>query len=150
MQHSPAHGGADAAPGPSGVPLWANSDFLRLWGGQVISTAGSGMSRLALPLLVLALTNSPVEAGLIAAAQTVPFIVLGLPAGALLDRLNRKAVMIICDAARCLAFGSVPLVWALGHLTMAHLYAVALVEGASLVFFNIAQLAALPRVVPTS
>ncbi|HEX2036652.1 MAG TPA: MFS transporter [Chloroflexota bacterium] len=129
--------------------LWRNGDFLRLWYGQVVSSMGSGMSRLALPLLVLALTGSPVQAGLIGAAQTVPFLVLGLPAGALLDRWNRKTVMIVCDVARCLAFGSVPLAWALGGLTTAHLYLVALVHGTALVFFTIAQLAALPRVVPT-
>ena len=129
--------------------LWRNADFLRLWSGQVISTIGSGISRLALPLLVLALTGSPVQAGLIAAAQQVPFVILGLPAGALLDRWNRKTVMVSCDAARLLAFGSVPVAWGFGHLTLAHLYAVAFVHGTALVFFQIAQLAALPRVVPT-
>lgn len=128
--------------------LWRNGDFLRLWVGQVISTVGSGISRLALPLLVLALTGSAVQAGLIGAAQTLPFLVLGLPAGALLDRWNRRTVMIVCDFARCLAFGSVPLAYALGHLTAAHLYAVAFVHGSALAFFSIAQLAALPRVVP--
>jgi MFS family permease len=129
-------------------PLWRNGDFLRLWYGQVVSTVGSGVSRLALPLVVLALTGSPLQAGLIGAAQTVPFVVLGLPAGALLDRWNRKQVMIVCDVARFLAFGSVPLAWALGWLTLAHLYAVAIVQGTALAFFSIAQLAALPRVVP--
>ncbi len=128
--------------------MWRNGDFLRLWYGQVISTIGSGVSRLALPLLVLTLTASPVQAGLIGAAQTAPFVILGLPAGALLDRWNRQRVMIVCDGARCLAFGSIPLAWALDHLTIPHLYAVALVHGSTQAFFNIAQLAALPRVVP--
>src|SRR5262245_48151212 len=131
-----------------GPPLWRNGDFVRLWVGQVVSTVGSGVSRLALPLLVLALTGSPVQAGLIGAAQSVPFIILGLPAGALLDRLNRKRVMIVCDVARFLAFGSVPLALALGRLGTAHLYVVALIQGSALAFFSIAQLAALPRVVP--
>ena len=130
------------------MSLWRNADFLRLWAGQVISTIGSGISRLALPLLVLALTGSAVQAGLIGAAQQIPFVILGLPAGALLDRWNRKVVMLACDAARLLAFGSVPLAWAFGSLTLPHLYAVALIHGTALVFFNIAQLAALPRVVP--
>lgn len=129
-------------------PLWANSEFVRLWGAQVISSAGSGISRLALPLLVLSLTNSPAQAGLIAAAQSVPFIVLGLPAGALLDRWNRKVVMVICEITRFLAYASVPLAWMFGVLTTGHLYAVALVQGIAVVFFSIAQLAALPRVVP--
>ncbi|CAA9220070.1 MAG: hypothetical protein AVDCRST_MAG77-428 [uncultured Chloroflexi bacterium] len=149
--------GEPKEPGEPGEPgeaegrersLLRNGDFLRLWLGQVLSSAGSGVSRLALPLLVLALTGSPAQAGLIAAAQSFPFILLGLPAGALLDRWNRKRVMVLCDGARCLAFGSVPLVWWLGALTMPHLYGVALVHGTALAFFNIAQLAALPRVVP--
>lgn len=131
------------------MSLWRNADFLRLWGGQVISTVGSGISRLALPLLVLALTGSPIQAGLIGAAQHVPFVVFGLPAGALLDRWDRKLVMLTCDAARLLAFGSVPVAWTLGSLTLGHLYVVAFVHGTALAFFNIAQLAALPRVVPT-
>jgi MFS family permease len=139
-------GGAD---GGMGEPrLWRNADFLRLWVGQVVSTAGSGISRLALPLLVLALTDSPAQAGLIGAAQNAPFLVLGLPAGALLDRWNRKTVMVTCEVARFVAYGSIPLAWWLGTLTMAHLYAVAIVHGTTLAFFSIAQLAALPRVVP--
>src|SRR5688572_2397543 len=56
--------------------------------------------------------------------------------------------MLTCDAARLLAFASVPLAWMFGALTLPHLYAVAFVHGTALVFFNIAQLAALPRVVP--
>jgi MFS family permease len=135
--------------GTASPSLWRNGDFLRLWSGQVVSTTGSGISRLALPLLVLALTGSAAQAGLIGAAQTVPFLVLGLPAGALLDRWNRKTVMIVCDAARFVAFGSVPLAWYAGRLTAVQLYVVALVHGCALVFFSIAQLAALPRVVPT-
>jgi len=101
-----------------------------------------------MPLLVLALTGSPAQAGLIAAAHFLPYVMVSLPAGALIDRWNRKAVMIGCDVARFLAFGSVPLAYALGHLTAAQLYAVALVEGTAFVFFNIAQSASLPRVVP--
>ncbi len=129
-------------------PLWRNGDFRLLWGGQVVSVLGTQVSTLALPLLVLALTGSPAQAGLIAAAHFLPYVMVSLPAGALIDRWNRKAVMIGCDVARLLAFGSVPLAYALGHLTAAHLYVVALVEGTAFVFFNIAQSASLPRVVP--
>lgn len=131
-------------------PLWRNYDFLRLWFGQVVSSTGAGFSRLALPLLVLSLTGSPAQAGLISAAQTLPFLVLGLPAGALIDRWNRKTTMVVCDAVRCIAFGSVPLAWGLGRLTTEHLYVVVFVHGTALVFFSISQLAALPRVVPVA
>jgi len=127
--------------------LWRNGDFLLLWSGQAVSTLGSTISTLALPLLVLALTHSAAQAGFIAAAQAIPYIVLALPAGALIDRWNRKAVMIRCDVARALALGSVPLAAAWGRLTTAQFYGVALVTGTALVFFNIAQTAALTRVV---
>ena len=127
--------------------LRRNGDFLLLWSGQAVSTLGSTISTLALPLLVLALTRSPVQAGFIAAVQVVPYLVLALPAGALIDRWNRKAVMVRCDMARAVALGSVPLAAAWGRLTTAQLYGVALVTGTALVFFNIAQTAALTRVV---
>ncbi len=66
--------------------LWRHTDFMLLWSGQAVSTLGSSVSRLALPLLVLALTQSPAQAGLIAALQAVPYLVFSLPAGALIDR----------------------------------------------------------------
>jgi len=128
--------------------LWRHRDFLLLWSGQAVSTLGSSVSRLALPLLVLALTHSSAQAGLIAALQAVPYLVFSLPAGALIDRWDRKRVMIRCDVARCLAYGSIPLAYATAHLSLAQLYAVALVGGTAYVFFNIAEVAALPRVVP--
>jgi len=138
----------DTVPTDSPRLVWRNADFLLLWSGQAISTLGSSVSRLALPLLVLALTQSPAQAGLIAALQSVPYLVFSLPAGALIDRWDRKRVMIRCDVARCLAYGSVPLAYATAHLSLAQLYAVALVGGTAYVFFNIAEVAALTRVVP--
>jgi MFS family permease len=96
---------------------------------------------------VLALTNSPAQAGLVAAARTAPYIVLGLPVGALVDRWNRRTVLMCCDVARALAMGSVPLAWYFGALTMTQLLVVALVQGVAVSFSNIAQVAALPRLV---
>lgn len=127
--------------------LWRNMSFLILWGGQTISTLGNQISNLALPLLVLALTGSVVQAGSIAAIESLPYVVFSLPAGALIDRWNRKVVMISCDGARCLVLASIPLAYISGHLSIIQLYIVALVEGTAYVFFNIAQTAALPCVV---
>ncbi len=131
------------------MALWHHRDFLLLWSGQAISILGTSVSTLALPLLVLALTHSPTQAGFIAATQTIPYVLFSLPAGALVDRWNRKTVMILCDTARLLAYGSVPLAYLLGHLFLLHLYLVAFVSGTAFVFFNSAQVAALPRVVPS-
>ncbi len=128
-------------------PLWRNFDFLLLWSGQTVSTLGTNISVLALPLLVLALTHSPALAGLLAAARQLPYLLVSLPAGALVDRWERKRTMICCDLLRWLALGSVPLAFALGHLTLVQLYLVALIEGTAYVLFSLAQISALPHVV---
>src|ERR671914_2186595 len=72
------------------VPLRRNRDFLLLWTGQVVSTVGTRASSVAFPLLVLALTGSPSQAGFVAFAQTLPFPLLFLVAGVAVDRLGRE------------------------------------------------------------
>jgi MFS family permease len=108
---------------------------------------GTRVSSLALPLLVLETTHSAAQAGLITSARMVPYLVFGLPAGALMDRWNRKTTMIVCDVARGIALGSVPLAWALGYLSLIQLTLVALIQGTAFVFFNVAEMASLPNVV---
>jgi MFS family permease len=71
-----------------------------------------------------------------------------LPAGALVDRWNRKRVMLIADAGRALALGSLALVLAVGSLSLAQIIVVAFVEGSLFVFFSLAESAALPQIVP--
>jgi MFS family permease len=132
---------------PKTARLWSSRDWALLWSGQLVSVVGTQVSQLAYPLLMLALTNSPAQAGFLSAARTIPYLLLGLPAGALVDRWDRRRVMIICDAGRALALGSIPLALAFGWLTLAQLYAVALLEGTLNVFFNLAETAALTRVV---
>jgi predicted MFS family arabinose efflux permease len=140
-----ARGGVAERPKAAG--LWRNRDWTLLWSGQLVSVVGAQVSQIAYPLLMLALTNSPAQAGFLSAARILPYLLLGLPAGALVDRWDRRRVMIICDAGRALALGSIPLAIAFGRLTLAQLYAVALIEGALNVFFNLAETAALTRVV---
>ncbi|HLW03799.1 MAG TPA: MFS transporter [Ktedonobacterales bacterium] len=128
--------------------LWRNRDYLLLWSGQAISSVGTNVSQFAFPLLVLFLTGSPAQAGLIGASRTVPYIFLSLPVGALIDRWDRKRVMILCDTGRAIALGSIPVVYAvLGTVSIAQLYLAALIEGTLYVLFNIAEVACLPRVV---
>jgi MFS family permease len=119
-----------------------------LWSGQMISSLGSNVSQIAFPLLVLAVTRSPGQAGITGALAMLPYLILSLPAGALVDRWDRKLVMILCDAGRALTLGSIPLLAASGHLTVIQLYITSLVEGTFFVFFSLSQTAALPRVVP--
>lgn len=129
------------------APLWRNRNFLLLTGGQAVSLMGSQVSLLVFPLLMLALTHSPAQAGFMAAVRGLPFALFCLPAGALVDRWNRKRVMILCDTGRALALGSIPLALLLGHLPFVQLYLVALIEGTLFVFFNMADAAALPHIV---
>lgn len=131
-------------------PLWRNRDYLLLWSGQGISFIGTQASQLAFPLLILALTHAPLQAGIAGALRALPYLVLSLPAGALVDRWNRKRVMILCDSGRALAMGSIPLALVLGHLTIVHVYLVALIEGTAFVFFNLAEVSCLPRVVSSA
>jgi MFS family permease len=129
--------------------LWRNRDYLLLWSGQIISSVGTQVSGLAFPLLALLLTASPAQAGFMGALRAVPYLFLSLPVGALVDRWDRKRVMILCDSGRALTLGSIPLVYILyGTVPVAQLYLAALIEGTLFVFFNIAEVACLPRVVP--
>ncbi len=76
----------------SAIPLRRNRDFILLWSGQVVSTLGSEVSGLAFPLLVLSLTGSPARAGIVGFARGLPYLLVYLPAGAPVDRWNRKHV----------------------------------------------------------
>ena len=138
-----------SAPDPAAVvPLRRNRDFLLLWSGQVVSTIGTRITSLAYPLLVLALTGSPAKAGIVGFAQTLPFLLVFLPAGALVDRLNRKMVMLVSDGGRALALASIAVALAIHRLTLVQIALVAFVEGCLFVFFQVAETAALPNVVP--
>ena len=121
-----------------------------LWGGQVVSTLGSSATSIVYPLLILALTNSPSAAGVAAALRTIPYLIFCLPVGALIDRWDRKRVMILCDLGRALIVCTVAIALWLDALTVWQLYAVAFIEGSLYVFFNLAEVAALPRLVPAA
>jgi MFS family permease len=129
-------------------PLRKNRDFTILWSGQLVSTIGSEVSGLAFPLLVLALTHSPVKAGIVGFANALPNLFLYLPAGALVDRWNRKRIMLVSDALRAVALGSIAVALWAHALTFAQIVLVALVEGSLGVFFRVSESAALPQVVP--
>jgi MFS family permease len=118
-----------------------------LFSGQAISGFGSEASQLAFPLLMLVLTHSPIQAGIISGLRLVPYIVFGLPAGAWVDRVDRKRLMIGCDIIRALTLGSIPVALSVGYLTALHLYVAALIEGSLYVFFTIAENSCLPHVV---
>jgi MFS family permease len=86
--------------------LYRHSDFRRLWAGQTISQFGSQITTLALPLVaVLALHASAFRVSLLGAFGLVPYLLFALPAGAWVDRVARRPVLIAADAGRALARG---------------------------------------------
>lgn len=110
--------------------LLRHRDFRLLWGGETVSELGSQVSLLAIPLLaVRTLHATTFEMGLLTAASTAAFLVVGLPAGVWVDRVRRRRVMIGADLGRVLALGSVPVAYAVGGLTLVQLFVVTLTSG---------------------
>lgn len=134
-----------AAPSRS---LWRHRDFMLLWGGETVSQVGTEVSLVALPLVaVTTLAVTPFQMGLLTAAETLAFLLVGLPAGAWLDRTHRRPVMLIADVVRGVLLLSVPLAWWAGVLTFAQLVVVALLVGLATVFFDVAYQSYLPSLV---
>jgi MFS family permease len=130
------------------MTLWRHRDFLLLWSGETVSQVGTMISHLALPLLAATVLGAtPWEMGLLVAAERAGFLLVGLPAGALMDRLPRRPVMIAADLVRFALFASIPVAWWLGVLTFAQLVAVALLGGVATVFFDVGYQSVLPAVV---
>jgi MFS family permease len=131
-----------------GSRLWRHPDFLKLWSGQTISVVGSEITVLALPTVaILQFHSSAFVVGLLVGTQRLPFLVLTLFTGVLADRVRRRPLMIIADAGRALALASIPIAFLLHALTLAQLFAVALLMGVGNVLFDIAYLAYLPSLV---
>jgi MFS family permease len=131
----------------SSTGLVASRDFRLLLGGQVASQLGTQISGVAIPLLaVVELHASALEVGLIAAASTLAFAVIGLPAGAWLDRWPRRPILVIADVVRALLFATIPVAAWLGVLTITQLVVVSLVAGAARVFFDVGYQSYLPTV----
>src|SRR2546423_13923294 len=89
-------------------PLWRNRNYLLLQGGQIVSYIGNQQQFIALPLLVLALTGSVVQAGIAVSLSTIAVLVVSPIAGALADTWDRKRTMLICDAGRMLLTLTIP------------------------------------------
>jgi len=131
-----------------GGVLLRHRDFRLLWGGETISELGSQVSLLAIPLLaVRTLHATTFEMGLLTAASTAAFLVIGLPAGVWVDRIRHRRVMIAADLGRVLVLASVPIAYAVGGLTLAQLFVVTLASGILTVFFDVAYQSYLPVLV---
>jgi predicted MFS family arabinose efflux permease len=138
------------APHESGS-LFRNRHFRFLYVAAAISKLGTQISFLAVPLLaVLELHATPGQVGLLASLATLPYLLIGLPAGAWVDRVRRRPVQIAADLVRTALFGSLPVAAALHVLTLWQLYAAVLLSGVATVFFDVASQSYLPFVVGRS
>ncbi len=128
--------------------LVAHKGFLCLWFGQSVSEFGSQITTLALPLAaVLVLHASTFQVGLLTTTGYAAFLLVGLPAGAWVDRMRRRPVMIAADILRALLLASVPVAYGLGVLTLWQLYAVTFIQGIATVFFDVAYMSYVPGLV---
>ena len=109
---------------------------------------GTQISLLALPLVaVIALNASAIEVGLLSTMTTLAFLLIGLPAGAVLDRVRKRPVMVTADLIRAVMLASVPVAWWLDVLTLPQLYVVVFVNGIATVFFDVSSQSYLPAIV---
>jgi Na+/melibiose symporter-like transporter len=128
--------------------LWRHRDFLLLWSGQTISDIGSAISVVVLPLIAVVYLHAGAFAvGALAAAEWVPWLLIGLPAGVWVDRSRRRLLMLGCDLVRAALLASIPVVAAAGGLRLAQLFAVAFGVGLANVVFQIAYQAYPPVIV---
>ena len=128
--------------------LWANQDFVRLWGAATVSTFGTLITRTALPFVaIIVLHASPLTIGLLSVAEFAPGFLVGLIAGVWVDRLPRRPIMIACDLGRAALLSTIPLAAAVDRLTLVQLYAVAIAGSALTVFFDVAYRSYLPTLV---
>lgn len=128
--------------------LWRNGSFLRLWSAATISVFGSFVTRIALPFVaILTLSAGPIEVAVLRVLELVAALVFGFVAGAWVDRLRRRPVLIWADVGRAVLLGSIPLAAVGGWLTLAQVFAVAAAAAVLTTFFDVADKAYLPTVV---
>lgn len=131
--------------------LWRHADFLRLWAAQAVSAYGSRITRTALPIIAVAMLDQPESiVGVLMASQLAPGVVLAVFAGGIVDRGNKRRLLIGADLVRAGAVASLPLAWALGVLSMAHVIVVGALVGAASALFQITDNAYLPALIGKS
>jgi Transmembrane secretion effector len=129
---------------PASGPLRINNGFAVFFTARALSWAGTGISGVVLPVLVYERTGSPALTSVLAAAEALPYLVLGLLAGAVADRFRRRGLMVGCDLACAALMGSIPAAWALGRLSTGLVLVAALGSATAFVFFDAASFGAVP------
>jgi Transmembrane secretion effector len=122
-------------------------DFWLYFSGQLVSQVGSSFTLFALPLLVFKLTHSATNLALTTASNFVPYLLFGLVLGALVDRVDRKRMMLLTDVGRAAVIAVLPALALSGTLRVGDIYAVAFVQSTLGILFNCGEFAAIPSLV---
>ncbi len=140
--------GAGTAAGGRRPSLARHPDFRRLWAGDALGQLGFQLTGIALPVLAVRdLGATEWQMGLLTAAETAAFLVIGLPTGAWVDRMRKRRVLISADLVRAAVLAVVVALALTGHASMAVLYAGALVMSVATVFFDVAHQSYVPGLV---
>ena len=127
--------------------LWRNRDFIKIWSAATVSVIGSQITMLALPFIALTMLGAGVfQVSALAAVEMLPFLLFTLPAGAWLDRVRRRPVLVAADIGRGVTLMSIPVAYVAGSLTMWQLFAVAFVTGSLTALFEVADQSYLPAI----
>ncbi len=141
--------GPPEPPGDATPSLWRDRTFLAFWSASTVSIFGSLITRTALPFAaILVLNAGPIEISAIRSAELVAALIVGLIAGAWVDRLRRRPIMIWADLGRALLLASIPVAFVLGRLGLAQLLVVAFAAAILSTFFDVADRSYLPTIVP--
>jgi len=140
--------GSTDEPATTAPGLNRHPGFLKLWAGETVSQVGAQLGQLAIPVLAVTLLGATEwQVGLLNAAETAAFLVIGLPVGAWVDRMRKRRVMIVADLVRAAALAMIPLLWSVGVLQMWHVYAVGVLVGGATVFFDVSYQSFIPVLV---
>lgn len=137
---------ASSAPRSIG-PRGLSRDFWLYWSGQLISQMGSSITAVVLPLLVFTISNSPLDLGIAAALDIVPYLIFGLFIGAWVDRLDRKKIMILADVGRTLVIVIIPLAAIFHVLSVGLIYVLIFFHTVLRIWFESGQFAIIPNLV---
>ena len=128
--------------------LWRHGDFRKLWAAATVSVLGSQVTLIAVPFIALTMLGaSAFQVSLLAAVEMLPFLLFTLPAGAWLDRVRRRPVLVAADIGRGVALMSIPIAYVADAMTLDQLFLVAFVTGTFTALFDVADQSFLPELI---